>query len=305
MFSSDCIGCSSSHDFYHPNTSTTFVNTTTPFSLKYGDGSTTSGLVAYDTVSVAGAPIQAQSIDVAHTISASLQSNSMDGILGLGFPSLMSVQGTGISTPFANMIKQNLIPAGMFGLQFIKSNHWSYSGGGGAWTFGGYDKSAVSGALTTVPLTRAQYWMVNLDQVSVGSAYSYKPTQSVIVDSGTTLILLDPSSVANIHSYLPGGRVSPDNSHYQIFCNASSSAYTNSRNAYFTLGGVKYGVPAADLAWYPESSAQDYCYSGIQPWSNSFGILGAMFLKNVYAIFDESNQQMQFAARSDLAALTD
>lgn len=148
--------------------------------------------------------------------------------------------------------------------------------------------------------------MLPLQSVAVGSAYSGAPSiGQVIVDSGTTLILLDPTTVANIHQYLPGGRVSPDNSHYQIFCNASSAAYTGTRNAYFTLGGVQYGVPAADLAWYPEDSASEYCYSGIQGWRNSFGILGAMFLKNVYAVFDQTNQAIEFAARSDLAALTD
>lgn len=306
MFSTDCVGCSSGHDFYNPSLSTTFVNTTTPFALKYGDGSTTSGLLAFDTVTVAGAPIQAQSIDVPHTISASLQSNSMDGIMGLGFPNLMSVQGvSGVTTPLTSMLKQGLISTARFGVQLIKDNQWSYSGGGGTWTFGGYDSSVISGSLNTVSLTRAQYYMVSLQGVSVGSAYSYTPSQSVIVDSGTTLILLDSTSVANIHKYLPGGRVSPDNSHYQIFCNASSSAYAGTRNAYFTLGGVKYGVPAADLAWYPESATPGYCYSGIQPWSNSFGILGVMFLKNVYAVFDQSNSAIELGFRTDVATLTD
>ena len=306
MFSTDCVGCSGTHNYYNPSKSSTFKNTTTPFKLLYGDGSQTSGILAFDTVNLAGAPIQAQSIDVAHTISPNLQSNAMDGILGLGFPNLMSVQGqTGVSTPVTNMMSQGLIPAGMFGLQYIKTNLWSYLGGGGAWTFGGYDSSVISGLINSVPLTRAQYWMISMDQVSVGSAYSYKPTQNVIVDSGTTLILLDPVSVNNIHKYLPGGRVSPDNSHYQIFCNASNAAYAGSRNAFFTLNGVKYGVPARDLAWYPEAATPGYCYSGIQPWSNSFGILGVMFLKNVYAIFDQTNQRMQFAGRTDIAALLD
>lgn len=306
MFSTDCVGCSSSHNFYRPSLSTTFKNTTTPFSLAYGDGSTTSGLLGFDTVTIAGAPIQAQSIDVAHHISASLQSNAMDGILGLGFPNLMSVQNqAGVTTPLTAMANQKLIASSIAGLQYVKSNHWSYTGGGGAWTFGGIDNSVISGSLNTVPLTQAQYWMISAQAVSIGSAYSYTPTQNVIVDSGTTLILLDPSSVAKIHAYLPGGRVSPDNSHYQIFCNASSSAYTGSRNAYFTLNGVKYGVPASDLAWYPESATPGYCYSGIQPWSNSFGILGAMFLKNVYAVFDQTNSRMQFANRVDVAALSD
>ncbi|CCG81285.1 putative Aspartic-type endopeptidase [Taphrina deformans PYCC 5710] len=309
MFSSDCVGCTGTHDYYHPSTSKTFVNTTTPFSIGYGDGSSTSGILGFDTVTVAGVPVQAQSIDVAHTISTDLLSNVMDGILGLGFPSLMSRNDqAGITTPVTNMFKQNLIPAAKFGLQFIKSNHWSYNGGGGAWTFGGIDTSVIRGALNTVKLIAAKWWMIPMDSVSIGSVFSSTAQPSVIVDSGTTLILLNPQLVAQIHAYLPGGRVPKSGTHYQIFCNASSAAYAGTRNAYFKLNGVQYGVSAADLAWFPETAddgSQEYCYSGIQPWGGSFGILGVMFLKNVYAVFDQTNELMQFAKRTDVADLTD
>lgn len=306
MFSTDCVGCTTNHDFYNPSLSTTFTNTTTTFSLLYGDGSTTSGYLGFDTVTIAGAPIQAQSIDVPHVISASLQSNTMDGILGLGFPSLMDVQdAAGVTTPVTAMANQGLIPSAKFGVQLIKDTHWTYGGGGGTWTFGGIDSSVISGSINYIPLTQAKYWMIPLQSVAIGTVYSAVPSiNHVIVDSGTTLILLEASTVAAIHTHLPGGRISPDNSHYQIFCNASDSAYTGSQNAYITLGGVKYGIPASDLAWYPEDSSYKYCYSGIQGWSNSFGILGAMFLKNVYGVFDQTNQQIGFASRTDVAAVS-
>ncbi|BFZ56362.1 hypothetical protein PYCC9005_003408 [Savitreella phatthalungensis] len=305
MFNTDCPSCiNSGHDLYNPSKSTTFKNTTTTFSLLYGDGSQTSGYVGYDTVNVAGAPIQAQSLDVAHVVSPNLMSNPMDGILGLGFRSL-STQNA--ATPVDNMVAQKIIPKGVFGLQFVKDNQWQNSGGGGQWTFGGYDSSVVSGPLTNVPLRYPQYWQVNMDSVSVGTAGSWTPSQPVIIDSGTTLIMLDPTMARNIHQNLPGARVSTDPSsgsqHYQIFCNATSNAYAGNRNVYFSLGGTKYAVPVRDLAWYPEGNG--YCYSGIQAWNNNFGILGIMFLKNVYVVFDQDNTRVQIAKRTDVTYYAD
>lgn len=305
MFNTDCSNCArSGHTLYNPSKSTTFKNTSSTFSLLYGDGSQTSGYLGFDTVTLAGAPIQAQSIDVAQKVSQNLVSNPMDGIMGLGFRSLTSHN---VNTPIDNMLAQKLIPKGQFGVQFVKNYQWQGYGGGGQWTFGGYDSSVVSGPLTNVPLTQAQYWMVKMDQVSVGSVYSYTPTQNVIVDSGTTLIMLDSQSVANIHNQLPGARVYTDPSsgsqHYQIFCNATANAYQGRRNVYFSLSGTKYAVPVSDLAWYPESNG--YCYSGIQPWSNNFGILGIMFLKNAYVVFDQDNKQIQVSKRTDVNYIAD
>ncbi|ORY84484.1 aspartic peptidase domain-containing protein, partial [Protomyces lactucae-debilis] len=288
MFSTECQTCqtTSPHKYYRPRDSTTFYNSSTTFELRYGDGSYTAGTVGSDTVTVAGAPIQGQSIDVPWHISANLLSNAMDGIMGLGFPSLSQIR---MPTPLSNMLTQKIIPKAVLGLQYIKTRQWSYEGGGGAWTFGGWDTSAIVGALTWVDITEPVYWKINLPKVRVGSVYEYVPTQQVIVDSGTTLILLDPTSVANIHKYLPGGRLSATDGtgHWQIFCNATSDYYTGSRNVYFSIGGKDWGVPARDLAWYPEQAYPGYCYSLIQPWGESFGILGVAFLKNVYAVFDQ------------------
>jgi hypothetical protein len=306
MFSTECQTCNtgSPHNYYKPKLSNTFVNTTTPFELRYGDGSYTAGTAAFDTVTVAGAPIQGQSIDVPYHISENLLSNAMDGIMGLGFPSLSQLR---VPTPLANMLTQKLIPKAVLGLQYIKTFQWSYDGGGGYWTFGGWDTSVIVGALTWVPIIEAAYWKITLPRVRVGSVYSYAPSRPVIVDSGTTLILLDPESVANIHKYLPGGRLSETDGtgHWQIFCNATSDAYTGSRHVYFNIGGKDWGVPARDLAWYPERAYPGYCYSQIQPWNEPFGILGVAFLKNVYAVFDQDNTRFGLGVRSDVPAIVD
>lgn len=301
-FSNQCGSCATSHNFYYPNLSTSFQNSSTGFSVVYGDGSAATGTVGFDTVNLAGAPISGQSIDVASSVTGNLNAGALDGILGLGWSSLSSIPGT--KTPFDNMVAQGLVPSGQFGLQFIKDYHWQNAGGGGKWTFGGYDASAVSGALVSAPVTRRLYWQIKMDQVAVGSAYSYTPANDVIVDSGTTLILLDQTAVTNIYNKLPGGKLAASG-HYTMWCNATDPAYTGTRNVFFTIAGMKFGVPAIDLAWYPEDANAENCFGGIQVYGGNFGILGAMFLKNVYAVFDQDNGAVKLGQRSDLAPLLD
>jgi hypothetical protein len=74
---------------------------------------------------------------------------------------------------------------------------------------------------------------------------------------------------------------------------------------YFNIGGSDFGVPAADLLW--EQVDSQNCYGGIQSWGtgNGISILGDVFLKNVYAVFDVGNSAVKIGQRTDVAALTD
>lgn len=198
-----------------------------------------------------------------------------------------------------NVIKQNL-----FGVQFIKESE-SGSSNGGKWTFGGYDTAVIRGSLSTAPLVQQVWWEINVPTMRVGSRATYTPTSSVILDTGTTLVVLSQQDCNNLYSSLPGGKYNSQYGIYTLWCNATSAAYTGRRNVYFNIGGTDFGVPAADLIWQQVDSQN--CYGSIQSWGtgNGISILGDVFLKNVYAVFDVGNSAVRIGARTDVPALTD
>jgi hypothetical protein len=203
-----------------------------------------------------------------------------------------------------NLWSNSVIKQNMFGVQLIKFSD-SYTGhDGGKWTFGGYDSSIIRGTLATAALVRQAWWEINIPTIKIGSRKSFTPSSTVIVDTGTTLILLSKSDCDNIYSALPGGQLS-SSGYYTLWCNATSATYTGRRNVYFNIGGSYFGVPAADLLW--EQLDNVNCYGAIQSWGSGSGIsiLGDVFLKNVYTVFDVGNSAVKVGQRTDVAALTD
>jgi hypothetical protein len=204
-----------------------------------------------------------------------------------------------------NLWSNSVIKQDMFGVQLIKFAD-SYTGhDGGKWTFGGYDSTVVSGSLATATLIRQAWWQINVPSIKVGSVTTVTPSSSVIVDTGTTLILLSKTDCDSIYSALPGGQLNSQYGVYTLWCNATSNTYSGRRNVYFNIGGTYFGVPAEDLLW--EQIDNVNCYGSIQSWGSGSGIsiLGDVFLKNVYAVFDVGNNAVKVGARTDVAALTD
>jgi hypothetical protein len=58
------------------------------WSISYGDGSSASGIVGTDTVTVGGTTVTTQAIELANTISSEFQQDAADGLLGLAFSSI-------------------------------------------------------------------------------------------------------------------------------------------------------------------------------------------------------------------------
>ena len=91
VFSSETPSSESSgHTVYDPSKSSTAQELTgATWNITYGDGSSSSGNVYTDTVSVGGTTVTGQAVELAEQVSTQFQQDTNnDGLLGLAFSSI-------------------------------------------------------------------------------------------------------------------------------------------------------------------------------------------------------------------------
>ena len=149
--------CKGKHK-YNATASTTSVHKSGKFSILYGDGSSVSGPVYTDTVSVAGVTDNNQYFSPVTTLSASFGDEVDDGILGMAYPALSEF---GQNPYFNNAKAQGAVKSGMFGFKLAKSGSELY--------LGGTNSMLYTGSIEYHPVSGPGYWQIGNGSVLVGS----------------------------------------------------------------------------------------------------------------------------------------
>ncbi|CDO69362.1 hypothetical protein BN946_scf184961.g4 [Trametes cinnabarina] len=277
----DCTStyCSKKHK-YNPASSSTDARKSGTFSIQYGDGSTVSGPVYTDTVSVAGVKAKNQYFSPVSTLSSMFGSQSDDGILGMAFPAISNLK----QSPFFNTAKsQGAVKSGVFGFKLAKSGSELY--------LGGTDSSLYSGSIEYHPVTGSGFWQIANAKVNIGTKTVQSGIQTII-DSGTTIIYGPPSQVAAFYKNIPGSKVyDSSNGFYSYPCNSAPS------NIGFNWGGKTWTISAAKFNFGQISATQ--CVGAIAGQDLGLGsntwLLGDSFMKNVYSVFSFDKNSVGFA----------
>ncbi|KAF2085269.1 aspartic endopeptidase Pep1/aspergillopepsin F, partial [Saccharata proteae CBS 121410] len=258
------------------------------WSTVYGDGSSASGFVYQDRV-IAGnrsstgpqaAPIVApyQAVEAALTASPLFVADSSgDGVMGLGFSSLNSVSPVPKKT-FFDTIKPSL-KAPLFTAS-LKHN------APGSWDFGFVNGSLFSGVTSGGGVVYADvdassgWWEFNATGFAVGNAVVRTVTIDLIADTGTTLLYLPSSIVAAYYAAVPGARLNATQGGWIFPCVSPLPAFS------LVIGGALQSVPGAYLNFGP-SDRKGNCFGGMQENGGlEVAIMGDVFLKAVFVVFD-------------------
>mmetsp|Transcript_27585 Transcript_27585/g.50213 ORF Transcript_27585/g.50213 Transcript_27585/m.50213 type:complete len:416 (+) Transcript_27585:109-1356(+) len=264
---------------YDESKSSSFKKDGSDFKIQYGSGSV-KGFFSRDEITLAKDIVvkDQKFAEVANAggLGVGYVMGQFDGILGLGFEKLSL---GGANTVFKNAIDQKVVSQPVFSFALGDNKD-------GELTLGGYDDSKFKGEITWVNLSEANYWRINIENISVGSVSS--GATNGIVDSGTSLITGPSTEIAKIaHSV---GATHNIMGEYTIDC----AKVPTLSDLEFTINKKVYKVPGKDLVIQASGTCL-FALMGMDIPTGPKWILGDVFMRQYYSIFDYGNERVGFA----------
>jgi hypothetical protein len=271
-----------------PHMSTTFQTAENKtWRIQYGDGSTASGTVGSDVLTMGGLKIMNQAIEVAEETSEQFDSIGLDGLLGLAFRKINTIQSEGKPdpqpTPVDNMITQEDIPkdAELFTSAMFSTRDGQKES---FYTFGWIDQNLVKASGEEIAWTDIDnsegFWMFPSESVTINGKKLHLSGNKAIADTGTTLALLSDEVVDALYKKIPGAEYSEEYQGYTVPRNIKLEELPDFSVA---VGGKQFIIQKEDLLFAPANDKA--WYGGVQSrGENPFDILGDTFLKSIYAV---------------------
>ncbi|EGG09571.1 aspartic peptidase A1 [Melampsora larici-populina 98AG31] len=268
---------------FDPSISSSFKIGPKLFSEAYGDNSMATGVEATESVSFGSYYAQNQKFGLVNVTTSGIFMGDASGIMGMSFGDQKN------STPF-------WISAGIktfsFGLTRFNHSSSKINQPGGILTLGGLNTSLFTGEVNYVKVTKKDYWQVSLDHVTVnGIKIEDSINNQAFLDTGES-ILLAPSDVAKaVYSSIPGVESINDGGeellHLETFYLPCSTKVKFEMN----FGGQTYEIQRDDFVLQSSKGDIDdnLCLGAVSGTSlfDSW-VVGDIFLRNVYTVFDSS-----------------
>lgn len=245
------------------------------------------GGVYTDSVTMAGVTIPNATIESATSVSRSMAHDKvLSGLAGLAYNLSSQVM------PAAPALLDQMLPL-LDQPIFAVDLHWHTTG---LYEFGKISESAYTGNISWIPLNaNAKFWEFNFNGFNIGeSVYWIDSTWPAIVDTGTTLMLVQYDLTDMYYKQVANSQYSGRVGGYIFPCNETLPDL----HIGFNVDGYFVSIPGKYINYSPLAEYGDpvNCYGGIQ--SNEglpFAILGDIFLKAVYTIFDQGNRRIGLA----------
>jgi len=263
------------HNVYRETKSTSFSKNGTAMEIKYGSGAM-SGQFSRDSLDLGG--LLASNFTFAEATSLSGISFIMakfDGIVGLGFRSISVGHA---ETAIEAMYRQGQINEAKFSFYLTE-------GGleGSALVLGGEDPTYYTGEFKNYIVSSATYWVIDMDGFTIKD-YKVKVLKAIL-DTGTSLIVGAPPVINEINERI---------GHVDEACNGIENLPTIKVN----IGNDEFELTPADYVLKVTAMGQTECLSGFMPMNLPIPdavILGDVFLKAYYTVFDLTNKSVGIA----------
>lgn len=281
VFGSSCTDktCTTHHTFDEKD-STSFASNKSSITVGYGSG-TVRGNLGHDTLSIADLTVSL-SFGTATSASKAFGSYPIDGILGLG---RSHTAGWTIPSFMDAVAEKKLLKSNLVGFSLSRASDGDHDG---SVTFGNVDTTKFDGNISYTSI-HADSWSIPMDDVYVDGKACNFSGKSATIDTGTTYILAPPADAEKLFSLIPGSSKSGKN--YMIPCNSDIPLE-------LSFSGKKYTISPKD---YIGSRSADGCVSTIvshQSSGENDWLVGDVFLKNVYSVFDFDNGAVGFGTRN-------
>eukprot|EP00472_Partenskyella_glossopodia_P014061 CAMPEP_0197529150 /NCGR_PEP_ID=MMETSP1318-20131121/27460_1 /TAXON_ID=552666 /ORGANISM="Partenskyella glossopodia, Strain RCC365" /LENGTH=221 /DNA_ID=CAMNT_0043084513 /DNA_START=11 /DNA_END=676 /DNA_ORIENTATION=- len=214
-----------------------------------------------------------------------------DGIAGMAFQALSVDHLLPIWYPFVEGADEKVFSFYMGSVKNNTNNTQSEL------LIGGTDPKHHTGPFQYVPLNSATYWQFTLDNISLqredddgfvenGTWKEGMMSMNAIADTGTSMLIGPQAVVESINRQL--GAVNVDGQHWVFNCTDMPKL----PNVVFHFGGNAYPISPKEYIF----ETQGHCLSGFNalPGLDLF-ILGDIFLRRYYSVYDAGNKRLGFA----------
>jgi len=264
------------HSTYKSSASSSFAVNGTTLEINYGSGGV-KGFFSQDHVTLGSVVARNVTFGEATTLSGiSFIAAQFDGILGMGFP---SISVGGVPTVFDILYQQKQIQEASFSFYLSKVAGSET----GRLVLGGLNPSYFTGEVSYFPLISETYWVIGLDNFSINGTV-VNVTQG-IVDTGTSVIVGSTDAINAINAAI--GPI-----------DQACAGIENLPNVTVNISGKAFVLTPDDYVLKVTALGYTECMAGFMamelPWPNTV-ILGDVFLKTYYTLFDVTHTQVGFA----------
>lgn len=277
---------------YNPEGDSDYKPNGTIFKILYGSGPV-SGFVSESSVTMGGLTAQHQYFaEITDTtgLGAAFKVAPWDGILGMAY---QSISEDDLTPVFNNLVEQGVVDKAVFAF-YLSNERFPplpplYKG---ELILGATDPNHYTGELNYVPISQQGYWEIKGDSMTMNGK-SITDTKNFVLDTGTS-ILAGPKADVKALAEAVGAKPFPlAPGEYTIDCSKVKSL----PNLDIGIGGKTYTLTPEQYTINDENTICLFGFLGIDIPAprGPLWILGDIFIRQYYTVFDFENNQLGFA----------